>query len=51
MFELLLVFGALIAVGVIGLLTVVITAQIMIQLGLWVLSDSLLIEIPTRLRG
>ena len=49
MLELLLVFGALIVFGVIGFITLVITPQIMILLGLWVLAAGLLIGIPTGL--
>lgn len=49
MLELLLVIGALLAVGLIGLITVVITPQLMIEFGLWVLAAGLLIGIPTGL--
>ncbi len=49
MLELLLVLGALIAVGVIGLITVVVTPEIMVEFGLWVLAAGLLIGLPTGL--
>jgi hypothetical protein len=47
MLELLLVFGSLVAVAVIGLITVVITPQIMTEVGLWMLAGGLLVGIPT----
>ncbi len=49
MLELLLVLGSVVGFGVIALITVVITPQIMIELGLWVLAVGLLVGIPTGL--
>jgi hypothetical protein len=49
MHEFLLVLAILMGFGVIGLVTVVITPQLMIDLGLWVLAGGLLIGIPTGL--
>ena len=47
MLELLLVVGAVVVVGVIGFLTVVVTPQLMIEFGLWVLAAGLVIGLPT----
>ena len=49
MLELLLVLGSLVGFCVIALITVVVTPQIMIELGLWVLAVGLLVGIPTGL--
>ena len=49
MLELLLVLASVVGFGVIALITVVITPQIMIELGLWVLVGGLLVGIPTGL--
>ncbi|MEQ1848820.1 MAG: hypothetical protein ABL983_24990 [Nitrospira sp.] len=49
MLELLLVLGSLVGLCVIALITLVVTPQIMIELGLWVLAVGLLIGIPTGL--
>ena len=43
MLELLLVFGGIVGVGVIGLVSLVITPELMVQLGLWALAAGLLI--------
>ena len=47
--ELLLVFAGVVGLVLIGFISVVITPQIMIELGLWVLAVGLLIGIPTGL--
>ncbi|HQY56864.1 MAG: hypothetical protein WBB60_03610 [Nitrospira sp.] len=47
MLELLLVLGSLVVIGLIGLLTVVLTPPLMVELGLWGLAIGLLIGIPT----
>lgn len=49
MLELLLVLGSLVGFCAIALITVLVTPQIMIELGLWVLAVGLLIGIPTGL--
>ena len=49
MLELLLVLASVVGFGMIALFTVVITPQIMIELGLWVLAGGLLVGIPTGL--
>lgn len=49
MIELLLVVGGLVAVGLIGLVSLVVTPQIMIVVGLWVLAAGLILGIPTGL--
>jgi len=49
MLELLLVLGSLVGLCAIAFITVVVTPQIMIELGLWVLAVGLLIGIPTGL--
>ena len=49
MLELLLVLASLVGLCVIALITVVVTPQIMIELGLWVLAVGLLVGIPTGL--
>ena len=49
MLELLLVLASLVGFCAIALITVVVTPQIMIELGLWVLAGGLLIGIPTGL--
>ncbi len=49
MFEFLLALAIVIGLGVIVLITAVITPQIMIELGLWVLAIGLLVGIPTGL--
>jgi hypothetical protein len=49
MLELLLVIGGLVAVGMIGLVSLVMTPQVMIEFGLWVLGAGLLMGIPTGL--
>jgi hypothetical protein len=47
MLELLLVLASVVGLVVIGIITLVITPQIMIELGLWVLAAGLLVGIPT----
>lgn len=47
MLELLLVLGSLVVIGLIGLLAVVITPPLMVEVGLWGLALGLLIGIPT----
>ena len=47
MLELLLVLGGIVGVGVIGLVSLVITPELMVQLGLWALAAGLLIGLPT----
>ena len=49
MLELLLVLASLVGLCVIAFITVVLTPQIMIELGLWVLAGGLLVGIPTGL--
>jgi len=49
MLELLLVLASVVGLCVLALITVVITPQIMIELGLWVLASGLLVGIPTGL--
>ncbi|MDP1769914.1 MAG: hypothetical protein Q8L74_14070 [Nitrospirota bacterium] len=49
MLEFLLVLASLVGLCAIALATVVVTPQIMIELGLWVLAVGLLIGIPTGL--
>ena len=49
MLELLLVLGSLVGFCLIALITVVVTPQIMIELGLWVLAVGILVGIPTGL--
>ena len=49
MLELLLVLGSLVGFCAIALITVLVTPQIMIERGLWVLAVGLLIGIPTGL--
>jgi len=49
MLELLLVLGSLVGLCAIAFITVVVTPQLMIELGLWVLAVGLLIGIPTGL--
>jgi len=49
MLELLLVLGGIVGIGLIGLISLVITPQLMIELGLWVLAGGLLVGIPTGL--
>lgn len=49
MLELLLVLASVAGLGVITFITVVITPQIMIELGLWALAGGLLVGIPTGL--
>lgn len=47
MLELLLVLGGLVVIGLIGLLAVVVTPPLMVEVGLWGLAVGLLIGIPT----
>ena len=47
MLELLLVLASVVGFAVIALITVAITPQIMIELGLWALAGGLLVGIPT----
>jgi hypothetical protein len=47
MFEFLLAISIMAGLGVIAFLTVMITPQLMIELGLWVLAGALLVGIPT----
>lgn len=49
MLELLLVVGGIVGIGLIGLIAVVITPQLMIALGFWMLAGGLLVGIPTGL--
>ena len=49
MFEVLIVLGILLGISGIGVLTVVITPPVMIELGLWGLAGGLLVGIPTGL--
>lgn len=49
MLELLLVLTSLVGLCVIAFITIMITPQIMIELGLWVLAGGLLVGIPTGL--
>ena len=49
MLEILLVLASVVGIGVIAFITVVITPQIMIELGLLVLAVGLLLGIPTGL--
>lgn len=49
MFELFLAFTIVAGLGVIGLITVVITPRLMIELGLWVLAGGLFVGVPTGL--
>lgn len=49
MLELLLVLASVVGFCVIALITIVITPELMIELGLWVLAVGLLIGIPTGL--
>lgn len=47
MLELLLVLSGMVAIGLAGLVSIVITPQLMVELGFWVLAVGLLIGIPT----
>lgn len=47
MFEFLLAGAILVGLGVIAFITVIITPQIMVELGLWVLAVGLLVGVPT----
>ncbi|HEY5626657.1 MAG TPA: hypothetical protein VIR79_01800 [Nitrospira sp.] len=49
MLELLLVLGGIVAIGLVGLASIMITPQLMVELGFWVLAGGLLIGIPTGL--
>lgn len=49
MHEIALVLFALLAVGLIGVLTTILTPHLMIELGLWILAAGLLSGIPTGL--
>jgi len=47
MIELLLVLGGIVAIGLVGLGSIVITPRLMTELGFWMLAGGLLIGIPT----
>lgn len=49
MFEVLLVIGGAVAVGLIGLLTVIVTPTLLVELGFVTLAAGLLVGIPTGL--
>ncbi|MFQ5930906.1 MAG: hypothetical protein ACE5MM_00715 [Nitrospiraceae bacterium] len=49
MTEILLVLGALVAVGVLGFLATVLTPALMTELGLWILLGGLVIGVPAGL--